>query len=126
MIVDVTTIFLAHMPIEANVAASHFPFAYRIRIKNVGTVPVRVLGRQWVFTDASGGSIQVPRGSPGIVGHTPLLEPWQCFEYISGVHLATRTGSLIGSFQCRVEGGDALPFDAHVDKTILNGPTHLH
>lgn len=124
VIADVTTVFLDHLPLEANIAASHFPFAYRIRISNAGSAPVSVLGRQWVFTDAHGGCIEVPRGSPGIVGHAPLLEPGQHFEYFSGVQIASPRGVMTGSFQC-VTGEENTPFDARVDKTMLYGPSTL-
>lgn len=121
VVADVATIFLAHLPLEANIATDHWPFAYRVRISNVGSVPVSVLGRQWVFTDARGGSVEVPRGSPGIVGHAPLLEPGQTFEYVSGVQISTSRGELTGSFQC-VTGEANTPFDVRVDRTMLHGP----
>ena len=121
VIADVTTVFLDHLPLEANIAAAHFPFAYRIRVSNAGSAPVSILGRQWVFTDAHGGSVEVPRGSPGIVGHAPLLEPGQHFEYFSGVQIASTRGDMTGSFQC-VTGEENTPFDVRVDKTMLYGP----
>jgi len=59
-------------------------FAYCIRIANSGTVPVALRGRTWTFTDAAGGTVTVPRGSPGVVGQTPLLHAGDAFQYVSG------------------------------------------
>lgn len=42
---------------------------------------------------------EVPKGSRGVVGCTPLLEPGACFEYYSGADLEGGAGSMHGSFQ---------------------------
>ena len=57
---------------------------------------------------------QVPRGSPGVVGQTPLLQPGEAFEYSSGSTVGTPGGSVEGSFQC-VRVDDQSPFDARVE-----------
>jgi len=84
--VEVCSAFIpsATMPLLEMALAKHFPFAYRIRVENKGTIPVQLMGRHWVFTDTAGGSMEVPRGSAGVVGQTPLLFPGHRFEYISG------------------------------------------
>jgi len=53
------------------------------------------------FVDEDGGRVEVPRGSPGLVGQQPVLEPGKCFEYASGVRLAAPSGRLDGSFGVR-------------------------
>ena len=51
-------------------------FQYRLRLTNVGTVPVQVVGRGWEIRNADGSPhATVPRGSPGLVGQTPRLLP---------------------------------------------------
>ena len=51
-------------------------FTYRLRLYNVGEVPVQVVGRQWEICNSDGSvHASVPRGSPGLVGQTPRLEP---------------------------------------------------
>ena len=105
--------------------ASAYVFQYRIRITNVGLVPVQVVGRQWDIRNADG-SLQasVPRGSPGIVGQTPRLQPGgDCFEYASGTTLATPSGSVGGALQMMRLGaadgtgqGPPMPFDAEVGR----------
>ena len=61
-------------------------FAYRIRIHNRGEVPVQLINRHWVITDAHG-NVEEVRG-PGVVGNnrcwhlespsnTPHSAPWR-------------------------------------------------
>lgn len=121
-----------------------FPFAYRVAVSNRGSQTVQLLGRAWQFRDAAGSVVvEVPRHSPGVVGHAPVLEPGQTFVYTSGTQLPTPSGSFAGSFQMVVspssaggagtllggggggsgEGSDT--FDAHVASTRLAGPAGL-
>lgn len=97
--VEVSTAFVPTLPTEAAVRMQAFPFAYRIRIANVGSAHVQLVGRHWVFTDSEGGTLEVPRGSPGVVGRAPFLRPGQAFQYMSGTELATPSGTMRGSFQ---------------------------
>ena len=99
--------------------SSNYVFSYRLRLTNVGAVPVQVIGRSWDIRNADGSShASVPRGSPGIVGQTPRLLPnGDCFEYASGTSLATPTGTVEGSLQMMSLGqGDERPFDALVGR----------
>ena len=95
-------------------------FQYRIRIANVGTTPVQLVGRSWVIKNSDGTvHASVPRGSPGVVGQTPRLEPGgEAFEYASGTALATPGGTVEGSFQMVSLPGDGpqQSFDATVGK----------
>lgn len=70
---------------------------------------------------------EVPRHSPGVVGHTPILKPHTCFTYYSGIddiYASKRdkrieVGSLEGSFQMAVLGGRNVPvkeFDAKISR----------
>lgn len=119
--VSVSTTYLPTLPIEANLSLEHWPFGYRVRVSNTGSQTVQLLGRHWVFTDARGGTVEVPRGSPGVVGHAPILEPHQCFEYFSGVQLATPRGEMAGELSMVTSGGEKR-FDARVAPTRLEGP----
>ena len=120
--VELATAFVPAAPTEAMAEAALFPFAYRVTLRNTGRQIVQVVGRHWVFEDAAGGATEVPRMSPGVVGHSPVLEPGQAFEYVSGTQLATPGGSMRGSFQVVVGPGTKL-FDAAVAKTALVGPS---
>ena len=99
---------------------SHWVFQYRIRIANVGATPVQLIGRQWTIRNADGTvNASVPRGSPGVVGQTPRLQPGgDAFEYASGASFVTPGGSVEGSFQMvsLLPGGQQESFDAHVGR----------
>ena len=114
--VEMTTVFLPQLPLDACAASNFWPFAYRIRVANEGTVAAQIVGRNWLFSDAKGGVIEVPRGSPGVVGQTPVLPPKAIFEYVSGVNLTTPTGEVEGAIRLVAEGR---PFDALVSSTVL-------
>eukprot|EP01052_Picozoa_sp_SAG31_P037712 SAG31_NODE_4912_length_2871_cov_2.282468_2_plen_125_part_00 len=59
----------------------------------------RLVGRHWLIEDSSGHVSEVPKNSPGVVGHSPVLTSGQRFVYHSGCSLATETGTMSGSFQ---------------------------
>jgi uncharacterized protein affecting Mg2+/Co2+ transport len=63
---------------------------------------------------------QVPRMSPGVVGHSPVLEPGQSFEYVSSTQLKAPNGTMEGSFQLQVGAGEDV-FDVAVARTALRG-----
>ena len=58
----------------------------------------------------------MPKGSPGVVGETPVLEPGASFEYASGTTFSQPGGSVKGSFQMVVVDSEDLSFDAGVDR----------
>lgn len=132
IVVEITTHALEHTP-EAHA------FIYRIRIRNIGQVvsgcqvnllgphevlipclqAAQLLSRHWVFEDAAGGQITVPKGSRGVVGQTPVLQPeGQTFEYVSGTQLQTPTGLMSGSFQMFIPATKER-FEAEVSATPL-------
>ena len=82
---------------------SHYVFAYAVTIKNTGSVPAQLIARHWVIADA-GGKLQEVRGL-GVVGHQPLLQPGEQFEYTSGTSLATPQGTMRGEYFCVAEDG---------------------
>eukprot|EP00632_Arachnochrysis_sp_CCMP2950_P014377 CAMPEP_0185703062 /NCGR_PEP_ID=MMETSP1164-20130828/13543_1 /TAXON_ID=1104430 /ORGANISM="Chrysoreinhardia sp, Strain CCMP2950" /LENGTH=246 /DNA_ID=CAMNT_0028370329 /DNA_START=86 /DNA_END=826 /DNA_ORIENTATION=- len=97
-------------------------FAYRVRIANVASASVvQLRSRHWVIADADGGSVVVPKGSPGVVGQTPRLAVGHHFEYVSGTELHAPRGSIRGSFEFVDDAGgvfeaDVLPFDLISDE----------
>mmetsp|Transcript_18390 Transcript_18390/g.47094 ORF Transcript_18390/g.47094 Transcript_18390/m.47094 type:complete len:258 (-) Transcript_18390:174-947(-) len=98
----------------------NYIFQYRIRVANVGTTPVQVIGREWKIKNNDGTlHASVPRGSPGVVGQTPRLMPGgDAFEYASGTSLATPGGTVEGSLQMAslLPGGEQESFDATVGR----------
>lgn len=85
-------------------------FMYRVRVANYGDMRCQLLGRHLVFRDGEGNIVtEVPRGSQGVVGETPVLNPGDStvFEYCSGCDLPSSTGSLSGSFHMADLSADA-------------------
>jgi ApaG protein len=117
--VDVVTQYL---PDQSEPEQSRFTFAYTITIANTGTVAAQLISRHWVITDANN-EVQEVRGL-GVVGHQPLLQPNQSFEYTSGCVLTTPVGSMKGSYQMTAE--DGTQFEAPIAEFVLSMPRVLH
>lgn len=99
-----------------------YVFAYTITIENVGTVAAQLISRHWIITDA-GDEVQEVRGL-GVVGHQPLLQPGERFEYTSGCQLDTPVGTMRGSYQMTAE--DGTQFEARIPEFTLAVPRVLH
>lgn len=84
-------------------------FLYTIRITNEGSRTVQLLNRHWVITDANG-EVEEVRG-PGVVGQQPVLKHGESFEYTSGCPLETAFGSMKGSYEMQVDGGETFNAD---------------
>jgi ApaG protein len=107
---------------QSDEKADRFVFAYTISITNTGEIPVRLISRHWVITDAFN-HIQEVSGQ-GVVGEQPLLLRNQCFEYTSGTVLATQVGTMRGSYQMHDEDGQ--DFDVDIPEFVLSVPRVLH
>ena len=104
------------VPERSNPADSQWFFAYTITIANEGSRTVQLMSRHWVITDANG-KVEEVRG-PGVVGHQPILQPGQSFEYTSACPLSTSFGVMQGSYQMVTPEGDHFdipiaPFSLH-------------
>jgi ApaG protein len=99
-----------------------YVFAYTITIRNTGQVAAQVISRHWVITDAENHIEQV-RGL-GVVGHQPLLQPGEEFEYTSGTSLPTPHGTMFGEYFCVAEDGER--FEAPIPEFVLSLPRTLH
>jgi ApaG protein len=93
-----------------------YAFSYTITITNVGDIAAQLISRSWNINDATGHTDRV-RGL-GVVGHQPLLQPGQSFQYTSGTRLRTPTGTMHGSFFCVAEDGEK--FDTDVPMFVLD------
>jgi ApaG protein len=101
---------------------SLYVFAYAVTIKNTGQIAAQVISRHWVITDANN-KVEEVRGL-GVVGHQPLLQPGEQFEYTSGTSLATPQGSMHGEYFCVAEDGEQ--FEARIPEFMLSLPRTLH
>ena len=115
-------VFPQFLPDQSEVEDHFFVFAYTINITNVGEVAAQLISRTWNVNDANGHTERV-RGL-GVVGQQPLLKPGQAFEYTSGTHLRTPTGTMHGSFFCVAEDGEK--FDVDVPIFVLDALSGDH
>lgn len=119
MRIEVRTQYLAE---RSEPDAGRYFFAYHIKITNVGSVAAQLIARHWIIRDSDGGEQEV-RGL-GVVGHQPLLQPQESFEYTSGCLLTTPVGTMRGSYQLTAE--DGTQFEAPIDEFVLAMPRTLH
>jgi len=75
-----------------------------------------------VITDATG-HVEEVRGL-GVVGHQPMLQPGEKFEYTSWTRLNTPHGLMQGTFFCMTD--QAHPFDAPIEPFSLARSQSLH
>ncbi|WP_271104810.1 Co2+/Mg2+ efflux protein ApaG [Pseudomonas tohonis] len=119
VVVSVTTRFL---PEQSQPEQSRFAFSYTVTIRNEGELPAKLVSRHWVITDGDG-HVQEVRGA-GVVGQQPLIEPGASHVYSSGTVMATRVGTMQGSYQMVAEDGKR--FDAEIAPFRLAVPGALH
>ena len=115
----VSTEYLAD---QSNPAEDQYVFAYHVSIRNTGNVAAQLISRHWLITDAAVKEQEVK--GLGVVGHQPLLQPGQSFDYTSGCVLATAVGTMKGSYQFVAE--DGYHFDAPIQEFVLSMPRVLH
>ncbi len=104
------------LPEQSAPAQAHFVFSYTITITNTGEVAAQLISRVWNVNDANGHTEKVK--GLGVVGHQPLLQPGEKFEYTSGTRLRTPTGTMHGSFFCVAEDGEK--FDTDIPMFVLD------
>lgn len=117
--VSVRTQYLAE---QSDPDSANFVFAYTITIKNTGQVAAQLISRHWIIVDANN-HIEEVKGL-GVVGHQPLLQPGEQFEYTSGTALVTPQGSMTGTYFCVAEDGEQ--FEVKIPEFILSLPRTLH
>lgn len=74
-------------------------FCYRMSVENLCDRPFILSGRQWDIFGELGIVASVIKGSPGVVGLTPLIKPGARFVYASGTPIPSLRGFIKGSFQ---------------------------
>lgn len=116
------TVKTRYLPEQSDPARSNYVFAYTITIRNTGRIAAQLISRHWIIVDGNNRREEV-RGL-GVVGHQPLLQPGEQFEYTSGTALATPQGSMVGSYFCVAEDGEQ--FEAKIPEFILSLPRTLH
>ena len=95
-------VYLPHMMAPPD---KPYPFAYYLSIHNGSEETVTILGRKWIVTDESGGTLVVE--GDGVVGQTPTLQPGQTFSYNS-YHVISESSLANGTFFGETENGSAV------------------
>jgi ApaG protein len=113
MSVEVEPAFLAD---QSDPEGGLFVFSYTVTITNTGDISAQVISRTWHINDSLGTHERVK--GLGVVGHQPLLKPGETFEYTSGTHLGTPTGTMHGSFFCVAVDGER--FEADIPIFVLD------
>ena len=112
----------SYVDAQSRPESGRYVFAYTITIANNGDVPVRLISRHWVITDANG-KVQEVSGD-GVVGEQPHLNPGEVFRYSSGAVLETPVGAMQGLY--RMEADNGVKFDAPIAPFTLAVPGVLH
>jgi ApaG protein len=110
------------IPEQSSPEQQHYFFAYSIQIKNVGSVPAKLMSRHWIITDGNSQVSEVK--GDGVVGEQPRLEPGETFEYSSAAAIKTPRGSMEGSYQLVADDGEE--FEAEIPKFDLDAHRALH
>jgi ApaG protein len=111
-----------YLPEQSQPEQNRFAFAYNVTIVNQGELPAKLLSRHWLITDGDG-HVQEVRGA-GVVGQQPLIAAGDSHIYSSGTVMATRVGTMQGSYQMLAEDGKQ--FDALIAPFRLAVPGSLH
>ena len=111
-----------YLPEQSQPDQERYAFAYTVTIVNNGQLPAKLLSRHWLITDGNG-RVQEVRGA-GVVGQQPQIAPGASHSYSSGTLLATRVGTMQGSYQMLAEDGHH--FDAVIAPFRLAMPGALH
>ena len=112
----------AYLEAQSQPERHEYAFSYTVTIVNTGEVPAQLIGRHWLITDATG-HIEEVRGL-GVVGHQPLLQPGEQFEYTSWTRLNTPHGVMHGTYFCMTD--DARSFEAPIPAFTLARQQSLH
>ena len=104
-----------YLPEQSEPAQGRYGFAYTITVLNTGQVAAQLVSRHWIIADGRGHTEEVK--GLGVVGQQPLLKPGEAFEYTSGCHLRTASGSMHGSYLCVAEDGEQ--FDCPIALFLL-------
>jgi len=93
-------------------------WGYRIEIVNLGPLPVQLLSRHWIITDATGEVMEVE--GPGVVGEQPTIAPGASHDYVSGCPLPTSSGTMEGHY--RMADANGRTFNAAIPAFSLDIP----
>lgn len=94
---------VSFLPEQSAPTMGRWFWSYHIRIENGGDSAMQLLERSWTIVDATGKVVEVH--GEGVVGETPLIQPGDSFDYVSGCPLDTASGEMSGSYTMISEAG---------------------
>ncbi len=109
------------LPEHSDPDSAEYTFAYTVTVRNHGEHSVQLLARHWIITDGNN-QVREVKGA-GVVGQQPHIGPGKSYRYSSGAILATKTGTMEGSYQMRADTGEQ--FDAAIPAFGLIHPDSL-
>ena len=112
----------SYLPEQSDPDRRQYAFAYTLTIRNTGQVAAQLIARHWIITDSEN-HVQEVKGL-GVVGHQPLLQPGEQFEYTSWTRIATPRGRMQGRYVCITE--DAQLFEVPIEPFELSMAQALH
>ena len=118
--VSVTTAYLDDFSVPTQ---NKFVHTYRLRIANESDYTVQLKRRHWLIFD-SAGTISEVEGE-GVVGQQPVLEPGEVHEYVSGCHLKSTIGKMVGLYSME-RLIDNKQFDVQIPEFTLVMPAVLN
>jgi len=99
-----------------------YAFSYKVTIKNLGKIPVKLISRHWIITDANENTEEVK--GLGVIGEQPRLKTNEFFTYTSGTIISTPIGTMHGAYQMIADNG--YQFDAEIPLFSLKVPKILN
>ncbi len=119
-----------YLPSHSQPENEQFTFAYTITISNAADVPVQLLSRHWIITDADD-NVQEVKGD-GVIGEQPIIYPDDAFQYTSGATINTPVGYMEGSYfmvvrePMDIEPQELPTFEVPIPAFSLHTPTALN
>ena len=119
-----------YLPSHSQPENEQFTFAYTITISNASDVPVQLLSRHWIITDADD-NVQEVKGE-GVIGEQPIIYPDDAFQYTSGATLNTPVGYMEGSYfmvvrePMEIDPQELPTFEVPIPAFSLHTPTALN
>jgi ApaG protein len=124
------SVLTTYLPSHSSPEDNQYTFAYTITISNEADLPVQLLSRHWIITDADN-DVQEVRGE-GVVGEQPVIQPGSSFRYTSGATLTTPVGCMEGSYfmvvrePMDIDPSELPTFEVPVRMFSLHTPTALN
>ncbi|MXP43263.1 Co2+/Mg2+ efflux protein ApaG [Allopontixanthobacter sediminis] len=116
---DITVrVAVSFLPEQSQPDAGKWFWVYHIRLENGSDDQVQLKMRHWRITDGRGLVSHVD--GEGVVGETPVLQPGQAHDYVSGCPLTTAQGSMEGYFT--FTRSDGTPFEVAIPYFPLAAP----